>query len=232
MRREADTLNIRYFNKRKGKTHEEDHYQRSINTSATDLPSKKKTPAAPAPVAAPVAAPAESNDSLSISYGQDFSPNSYNSKTDDAYTIAYTHKLGGGFTVGGVMQPVQYSSDNTMKMTGEGQFGYSLPSMAGLTLGGKVGLGEKFQSSGNFGYYALYGTADYKVADKLTWNAVQYRYRNAFDTANNFESHQVGTGVTYALTDTYAINAKVFRNYDNNFSATGDGAAIGVTAKF
>jgi len=194
---------------------------------ATDLPKKNKAPAAPAAVATS----SESTDSLTAAYGQDTAVGNLGSKTDDIYQLTYTHKLGNGFSVGGMAQTTQDTS-NTVKQNLEAQAGYALPAFAGVAVSGKVGVGEKFQST-NFGYYALYGAADYKVMDKLTWNAVSYRYRSAFDTANyGYQSNQLGTGVTYDLASNYAVSAKVYRNYDTSFNSTGDQFMLGLNVKF
>lgn len=197
---------------------------------ATDLPNKKKAPAAPAPVAA-TEAPA-STDSLTVSYGQDLG-NNFGAKVDDAYQVAYKHNLGGGFSVGGMAKTTQVEGSK-LNQNLEAQVGYALPAMAGVTVSGKVGVGEKFTTS-NFPYYALYGAADYKVMDGLTFNAVQYRYRSAFDVpTNGYQSHQFATGITYDINSKYSVSAKVARNFDttSSYNATGDEVVAGLTVKF
>lgn len=197
---------------------------------ATDVPNKKKAPL-PAPVAAAPAKSTGSNDSLSISYGQDFE-NNFGSKTGDSYGVGYTHNIGGGFTVGGVVSTSQAPNSN-LKQNIEGQVGYKLPAFAGIVVGGKVGVGQRFVDTGNFPYYAVYGTADYKLFDGLTLNAIQYRYRSAVDNAAyGYQSHQIGTGVTYDINSTYSVNGKIARNYDTNGNATGDSVTVGLVIKF
>ena len=195
---------------------------------ATDLPSKKS---APLPTPAPVVA-ASSDDSLTVSYGQDLG-NNFGAKVDDAYQLSYKHNLGGGFSVGGMAKTTQVDGSQ-LNQNLEAQVGYALPAMAGVTVSGKVGVGEKFTTS-NFPYYALYGAADYKVVDGLTLNAVQYRYRSAIDSNQyGYQSHQIGTGVTYDINSKYSVSAKVARNFDNtsSYSATGDEVMLGLTVKF
>lgn len=197
---------------------------------ASDLPNKKKAPAAPAPVAAATTpAAATSDDSLIASYGQDLGTN-FGAKVDDIYQLTYKHNLGAGVFVGGMAQSTNDTS-NALKQNLEAQAGYALPSMYGVVVSGKAGLGERFTTT-DFGYYALYGNADYKLSDKLTVNAVQYRYRNSFDTSNNYASNQIGTGATYMLTNTWGVNGKIFRNYDTSFNSTGDGFQTGLVANF
>jgi len=201
---------------------------------ATDLPKKNKAPAAPVAVAATTAP--ESVDSLTAAYGQDTAVGDLGTKTDDIYQLTYSHKLGNGFSVGGMAQTTQAPS-SALKQNLEAQVGYALPAFSGVTVSGKVGVGEKFNTT-NFSYYALYGAADVKLMDKVTWNAVSYRYRSAFDTdANGYQTHQIGTGVTYDLASNYAVSAKIYRNYDasgsfTNPTATGDQFMLGLTAKF
>ena len=202
---------------------------------ATDLPNKKKAPAAPAPVAAATAT-AESTDSLTAAYGQDTAVGNLGSKTDDIYQMTYSHKLGNGVAVGGMAQTTQVPGSQ-LNQNLEAQASYTLPAFSGVSVTGKIGVGEKFTTT-NFPYYAVYGSADYKVMDKLTWNAVSYRYRPAFDTNTyGYQTHQIGTGVTYDLASNYSVSAKVYRNYDasssfTNPTASGDAFMLGLTVKF
>ena len=194
---------------------------------ATDLPSKK---AAPVAAAAPAAAAKTSDDSLSVSYGQDLGTN-FGSKVDDAYTVSYKHNIGGGFSAGAQASTTQAPNAN-LKQNLEAQVGYALPAMYGVVVSGKGGIGERFVDTGNFPYYAVYGNADYKLGP-ITINAAQYRYRSAIDSATyGYQSHQVGTGVTYDINDTYSVSAKVTRSYDTSFNATGDAVTGGLTIKF
>jgi hypothetical protein len=200
----------------------------TATANATDLPNKKKAPAAP--VAAETAKPA-STDSLTISYGQDLG-NNFGAKVDDAYGVTYKHSLGGGFSVSGVASTTQ-APNADLKQNLEGQVGYALPAFAGIAVSGKVGVGERFVSTGNFPYYALYGAADYKLVDGLTLNAISYRYRSAVDNATyGYQSHRLGTGVTYDITSNYSVGVSVTRSYDTNWNATGDAVTGALTVKF
>ena len=197
---------------------------------ATDLPSKKKAPAAAPVAAATEAVAAASTDSLKVEYGQDLGTN-FGAKVDDAYTVTYKHSIGGGFAIGGMAQTTQVPGSQ-LNQNLELQGSYALPAMYGVTLTGKAGLGEKFSST-NFAYYALYGNADYKVNDNITLNAVGYRFRSAVDSNTyGYQSHQLSTGVTFDINKSYSLNAKVARNYDTSWNATGDAFTVGATVKF
>lgn len=200
----------------------------TATANATDLPNKKKTPETPKEVL--VEKPkAASNDSLTVSYGQDLGVN-LGAKVDDAYGVTYKHNIGGGFSVSGVASTTQVQGA-LLKQNLEAQVGYALPAFAGIAVSGKVGVGQRFTTT-NFPYYALYGAADYKLIDGLTLNAINYRYRNAFDTTNAYESHRLGTGVTYDITSNYSVGVSLTRSYDTNWNATGDAVTGALTVKF
>lgn len=195
---------------------------------ATDLPSKKK---APLPPVATIET-SSSSDSLSVSYGQDFAKN-FGSKSDDLYQLTYTHNLGNGFTVGGMGQTTQVPGA-LLNQNLEAQAGYALPSFSNVTLSGKVGVGERFGTS-NFPYFALYGNADYKLNDKFTINALQYTYTSAFNGSHDgYQSHKLGTGITYNINSKYSLNATVARSFDTttSFNTTGDQIMVGLTTNF
>jgi hypothetical protein len=192
---------------------------------ATDLPNKKAPPVVPTP--APVVSTA---DSVSFSVSGDYQPN-FGDNKDYAYGLTYTHTFDGGFT-GGVSGSWTDTASGDNKYNLEAQAGYKFPLTSAITVGGKVGVGERWQPGAEFPYYALYGTADYKLNDTITINALQYRYRNAFEQANNYESHRLGTGATYNVSKTVALNATVYRDFDKDFNATGDGVLVGATVKF
>lgn len=196
---------------------------------ATDLPNKKKAPEAPAAkTEAPAAA--SKTDSLTVTYGQDLGTN-FGAKVDDAYGVSYKKNLGNGFSVGGAASTTQAPNAN-LKQNLEVQAGYALPAMYGVVVSGKAGIGERFVDTGNFPYYAAYVNADYKLGP-ITVNSLQYRYRSAIDSATyGYQSHQLGTGVTYDINDTYSVSAKVTRSYDTSFNATGDAITGGLTIKF
>jgi len=192
--------------------------------NATDLPNKKAAPAAPA-----AETKVASNDSLTVSYGQNLG-NNFGSKSSDGYSVAYEHNVGAGFNVGAVASTTQAPS-SLLNQNVEAQVGYALPAIAGVAVSGKAGVGERFSTT-NFPYYALYGAADYGIGGGLTLNAINYRYRDAFDAANNYKSHKLGTGVTYELTSNYSLSVDVSRSYDTSWNATGDSVTGGLIVKF
>ena len=161
---------------------------------------------------------------VSLSYGSTFAPDGFSESLTNPTEIAITHDFGA------VTAGLAYGTDDTVK-TLEATAGADYALADGVDLHGALGIGQTVDSN-DFAYYAVYGGADVKINDKLSWDAVEYRYRNAFDTANNFESHRLATGLTYAVNDKVDLNGTVYRDFDGNFDATNNGVEVGVAYKF
>jgi hypothetical protein len=59
----------------------------------------------------------------------------------------------------------------------------------------------------------------------------RHRYRNAFDSGDNYNTPQIATGFTYKLDIDTAISAKIMRNWkDGDPSSTG--VSLGLKTKF
>lgn len=202
---------------------------------ATDLPNKKKAPL-PAPVATPAAAAtaASTVNTISVDTGYEAATDKYgySDRKNNTYNVTFSHNIGGGFSLGAKAGTSQTYDQGAIAQNIEGQAGYALPAFSGVAVSGKVAVGERFTNGSDFAYYAAYGNADYKINDAIAINAFQYRYRSAFDDANGYKSHQIGTGVTYSFADKQSVYAKVYRNYDNAWTGTDNGVSIGYKLAF
>jgi hypothetical protein len=78
-------------------------------------------------------------------------------------------------------------------------------------------LGETVKSTTNFSYYAV----DTGVAVPLT-NTVEvdfsYRYRNAFDTVNNFQTNRYGVEGKVKITDKDSLGLRYTQSYGDSES--------------
>jgi hypothetical protein len=194
---------------------------------ATDLPSKR------APLA-PVAAQAEPVNSLSVSVGPEYTPDSYKKPSNMMYNFSYDRDIGSGVSAGVNFGTTQDYPHGTLTQNIEGKLGYSLPLMASVKARFGVGVGERFTNGANYGYYAFRTGLDYKVTDKITWNAIGYQYRSTFDTGyrSAYENHDVRTGLTYALDSKQAVNVAVYRSFDKDRTKHADGVLVGYAVKF
>lgn len=181
---------------------------------AASLPSKK---AAPLP---PVRTPTFLANELTGS--ADFSDG------DVVYGLGLTHNLGNGFFIGAAGT----STPDRDVQTAEATVGVKFPVIAGLSLKGSASSGYKFKDE-NFPYYALRVGADYSLSSRFTWNAVEYRYRNSYESVHNsYESHRVGTGLTYTFNERHSVGARVYRQFDGGLNKDSDGVLIGYSFRF
>ena len=98
----------------------------------------------------------------------------------------------------------------------EGTIGYRVQLGDLFSVTGSAGLGERIQASGsgdNFPYYVFRIATDIKVTDDVTWNAVSFRYRDAFDPDDDYLTPQIATGISYDLDEHNSISGKVEYNW-------------------
>jgi hypothetical protein len=178
------------------------------------------------------AAQAQTN-TITVGGGMESSP----VDRSDSYkgNLVWQHSLGGAYSIGTTAETYQVQGgkgNNAVKTSLEADAWYTRQvwGPVGIKLG--VGIGERVQTPHNFGYYALYATGNYTINEHWTLNPVQYRYRNGFDSIDRFESHQVGTGVTYNIDATQAVSAKVYRTYGGDWRTQADGGALFYSVKF
>ena len=197
--------------------------------SASDLPSKK---AAPAPVAAPAAASESADTSVSLGFGFEADPGTYNKANKNLYTLGVEHRIPGGAFLG-------LNASTSQAQPGDGALTQNIEALAGYRMAfgpaaikGSLGVGERFTTNSNFPYWVGRLGADYSISDQLTWNAVEYRYRNAFDAVNSYESHRLGTGLTYSFARNQAIYTNVYRDFNSGWDTSGNGIVAGYKVSF
>ena len=94
----------------------------------------------------------------------------------------------------------------------------SFDAVAGLTpyLGAR--LGEKLTASEHFAHYAVDYGVKFPIVGALSGD-VGGRYRNAFDTVNEFKSNRAHATVAYALTDKDSVAVRYSRAYGDDSEA-------------
>ena len=83
-------------------------------------------------------------------------------------------------------------------------------SFGAFYVGGR--LGEKVSSTTHFSHYAIDGGVKFPLVAGLTGD-IGGRYRNAFDTANAYQTKRVHAAVGYALTKQDAVAVRWSRSY-------------------
>ena len=80
-----------------------------------------------------------------------------------------------------------------------------------------VRLGETVKSNTNYSYYAIDTGVAVPVTDKVELD-FSYRYRNAFETANNFETNRYGIEGKVKLTDKDSLGLRYAQSYGDSES--------------
>jgi opacity protein-like surface antigen len=80
-----------------------------------------------------------------------------------------------------------------------------------------VRLGETVKSTTNFSYYAVDTGVVIPLNEKVDVD-FSYRYRNAFDTANNFQTDRFGVEGKVKLTDKDSLGLRYARSYGDSES--------------
>lgn len=88
-------------------------------------------------------------------------------------------------------------------------------SVAGLNPYAGVRLGEKISSSSHFSHYAVDLGVKVPLFGDLSGD-VGYRYRNAFQTSNNYESNRYHAALAYALTKQDSVAVRYSQAYGDS----------------
>lgn len=89
--------------------------------------------------------------------------------------------------------------------------------MTDFSVWGRLGLGEKITSDGNFGYYTVEPGISYNVikGGKLF---VSDRYRDSFSDGKAYQTNTVYLGGAYDVTNFDTVTAKLYRKYNDTES--------------
>ena len=119
--------------------------------------------------------------------------------------------------VGNKVGSTDYSlkMENSQTAFGSGSISQGLEvrvkqSIGAFYIGGR--LGEKVTSSTNFSHYAIDGGVKFPLVAGFTGD-VGGRYRNAFDTSNNYKTTRVHAAVGYDLTKQDRVAVRWSRSY-------------------
>ena len=149
------------------------------------------------------------------------------------YQLSGDHTFTNGLILGGSFQYTDTSFSDQSNQNLEATMGYRLPLNFGFSLTGTAGIGEHWRENASvaFPYYFVRATLDFTINQDITWNAISYRFRDAFDHGENYETPQIATGLTFKLNPQSSISAKITRNWkDGQPSSTG--VALGFKQRF
>lgn len=187
-------------------------------------------------VAAMLAVPhaaAAGSSSIGMGIISDRDPGNFDDPKNIKYEINGAYSFDAGLILGSSFQYTDTSFSDRTSQNLEGTIGYRVPLGSAWSVTGSAGIGEHWQQDpgASFPYYVLRIAADFKLNQTITWNVISYRFRDAFDVNDSYNTPQVATGLTFNVDAQSSISAKIMRNWkDGQPSSTG--GALGFKVRF
>ena len=178
------------------------------------------------------AAHAESN-TIGVNVTSDRDPDKFAIPKNIKYELNGSHTFDNGLILAGL---IVYTDDAFIPKASEhleGTIGYRLPLNSILSVSGSGGVGEHWRQNPDsaFPYYLFRIGADLGINKALTWNVVSFRYRDAFNPDEHYNTPQLATGLTYKLDEQRSILSKLQRNWHDG-SPSSTGVLLGYQQKF
>lgn len=176
-----------------------------------------------ASVAATCGAAADSN-SIGLTITSNRNPNNFGIPRSTKYQFNARHTFDSGLNLGGSFEFSDTAFSDRASKNLEGTIGYGIPLNYASFLTVSAGIGERWHQnpSNSFPYYVLRIGLNFELTQDITWNAIAYRFRDAFDADENYNTPQIATGLTFKVDENSSITAKVARNWrDGSPSSTG-----------
>ena len=141
-------------------------------------------------------------------------PDDFNASKSTDFELNGSHTFDNHWLVAGSVKYYDTSHSNASALNIEGAIGYTHAFNDVFSLTGTAGIGSHAPDPGDaFAYYVFKLNADIKLTNVITWNAIGLRYRNSFDSADDYDTPEVSTGVTLKLTEQHSISARVMRDW-------------------
>jgi hypothetical protein len=187
---------------------------------------------ATAAIATGHAARAESS-TIGVTFTSNREPDKFADPKSIKYELNGTHTYDNGLFLTGLFQYSDTAFSAKTSQNLEGAIGSTILANAAVSIWGSAGLGEHWRQNPStaFPYYVFRVGADVDLSKTLTWNVVSFRYRDAFDPNDNYNTPQVATGFTYKLEEQSTITAKVMRNWKDG-APSSTAISLGFKQKF
>ena len=174
-------------------------------------------------------------DSSSFGMGviSDRDPGNFGDPKNTKYELNGAHTFDDGLIFGGSLQYTDTTFSDRTSQNLEATIGYRAPLDLAFSVTGSVGIGEHWRQNpgADFPYYVLRIAADFKLSQAITWNVISYRFRDAFDRNDNYDTPQLATGLTFDLDARSSISAKIMRNW-NDGQPSSTGVSLGYKQRY
>jgi hypothetical protein len=159
-------------------------------------------------------------------------PDDFSDAINTKYKFEGAHAFDSGLFINGSFEledPVEGGPDSKNL---EGNLGYKHALADPLSITGSVGIGERLTEENDFPYYVFRIGLDLAIDDRWNWSIVTFRYRNAFDTDNDYETPRFSSKLTLRLDGHNAIYGEIYRNLNDEWEPTATGVTGGYAFSF
>ncbi|MCS0493494.1 hypothetical protein NVS89_00185 [Ancylobacter sp. MQZ15Z-1] len=153
---------------------------------------------------------------LGVSITTQREPNDFNASKATVTGVSYGHTFDNNVVAALTSKYYDISGTDAWDLKSEAGLGYKFVLSEAFSITGIAALGSNVQSAGpDFPYYSLTASADWKVTPIVTWSIVNLRYRNAFDTAYDFDTPAVGTSLGFRIDKANSVSVGFTREWAN-----------------
>lgn len=171
--------------------------------------------------------------SIGATFTTEREPDDFNATKGSDWQVDLSHTFDNKVSLSGSVK--YYDTAGTSNWKSNAQFGVGYTYDIGkLALTGTVGIGQHFIQSNDpsdFTYYYVTLAGAVPLNDKWSWTIFRLRYRNAFDTSNNYETPEVATGVAYKFDAHSSVSLFIERDWTDG-TASYNGIELGYKYHF
>lgn len=160
-------------------------------------------------------------------------PDDFGATTGTDWQIDAAHTFDNKVSISGSVKYYDTAGTSNSKTNAQIGIGYTYD-LGKLALTGTVGIGQHFihsDDSGSFPYYYITLAGAVPINEKWSWTMFRLRYRNAFDTSNDYDTPEVATGVNFKLDAHNTVSLFIERDWSNG-SPSYNGIEVGYHYRF
>lgn len=142
-------------------------------------------------------------------------PDDWSASKSTDWQADIAHTFDNKVILGAAVKYYDTSGTANSALNAQGGIGYT-QDFGPFSLTGMAGIGQHFiedDDPTSFTYYYFTVALDIPLGEKWVWNALAARYRNAFDTANDYDTPELATGITWKLDAHNAVSLKIERDW-------------------
>ncbi|MCJ8141887.1 hypothetical protein MKI84_03070 [Ancylobacter sp. A5.8] len=128
-------------------------------------------------------------------------PDHFGTTKSTDWDLSLSHVFDNNVVISGGAKYYDTAHTSDYKVNVQAAIGYT-HKFDKLSLTGMAGIGQHFienDDSSNFTYYYFTVSAEVPLTQSVSWTIARLRYRNAFDTANDYDTPEIATGLNFHL---------------------------------